>query len=178
MGLLSIQELNATSDDKFIRTVEALFEPAPPLAAALLKQRPFESWEQLLDVTDAVIASLSEVDRLVVINAHPRIGLELLKEQLSASSLKEQGYTNRASAVSNEDAEVNATLQKLNDEYEERFGFKFVVFVAGRPRSAIVDVIRERMNNSKQEELETGLKAMVLIARDRLKKQRAESASL
>ncbi|KAJ3214183.1 hypothetical protein HDU67_001987 [Dinochytrium kinnereticum] len=176
MTLLTITELNAASDATFIKTVEALFEPAPPLATALLKQRPFASWEQLLDATESIINSLSDQDKLIVINAHPRIGAP--KEQLSAFSLKEQGYQNKAATVSIEDAEVNAVLQKLNVEYEELFGFKFVVFVAGRPRSAIPDVIRERMTNSKEEELEAGLKAMVAIARDRLKKQQMQPASL
>jgi hypothetical protein len=32
-----------------------------------------------------------------------------------------------------------------------------VVFVAGRPRDAILPVIRERMNNTRDQELATGL---------------------
>ena len=35
----------------------------------------------------------------------------------------------------------------LNAEYEERFGFRFVVFVNRRPKSEILDVLRERADD-------------------------------
>ncbi|KAJ3104054.1 hypothetical protein HDU97_009601 [Phlyctochytrium planicorne] len=119
--ILSIEELNEATDSTVIKTLEALFEPAPPLASALLKRRPFASWEELLDTTDSIIRSLSHEDKLVVINAHPRIGAP--KTQLSAASLKEQGYTSKAPEVSAEDEKVNTLLQELNHEYEQKFGF-------------------------------------------------------
>ncbi|KAJ3113122.1 hypothetical protein HDU96_003756 [Phlyctochytrium bullatum] len=174
MAFLTIEQLNEASAEVFLNTIEVLFEPAPPLAKALLEKRPFSSYESLLDTTEAIINSLSEEDRLIVINAHPRIGAP--KEQLSAFSLKEQGYKSATAAASSEDAEVNALLSQLNDEYEKKFGFKFVVFVAGRPRSAIPPIIRERMQNPREQELATGLKAMIDIARDRLKKQQAQAS--
>ena len=58
-------------------------------------------------------------------------------------------------------------LERLNDEYERRFGFRFVVFVNRRPRSAIVEVLRQRLSNSREVELATGLEAIVAIAEDR-----------
>ena len=55
----------------------------------------------------------------------------------------------------------------MNHEYEQRFGFRFVVFVNGRPKSAILEVLRERLRNARDAELQTGLHDMFLIARDR-----------
>jgi hypothetical protein len=102
------------------------------------------------------------------------------KQSLSKLSYLEQGYTQPASSApstpanppppSTEDEKVNAVLKTLNEEYESKFGFKFVVFVAGRPRHMIPDIIRQRIQNTREEELQTGLKAMIDIARDRLKK--------
>jgi 2-oxo-4-hydroxy-4-carboxy--5-ureidoimidazoline (OHCU) decarboxylase len=59
-------------------------------------------------------------------------------------------------------------LGPLNDAYEARFGFRFVVFVDGRQRSAIVGVLRRRMERSREEEMAEGLEAIVRIAEARL----------
>ena len=48
-----------------------------------------------------------------------------------------------------------------------RFGFRFVVFVNRRPKAEIVPVIRERLEKTRDEELDTGLSELVAIARDR-----------
>jgi len=58
-------------------------------------------------------------------------------------------------------------LARLNDEYERRFGFEFVVFVDGRTRAELLPVLRDRLENTRGEELETGLRALCAIARDR-----------
>jgi 2-oxo-4-hydroxy-4-carboxy-5-ureidoimidazoline decarboxylase len=58
-------------------------------------------------------------------------------------------------------------LGELNRAYEEKFGFRFVVFVAGRARRELVPVLRERLRRSHEEELETGIDELVAIAKDR-----------
>ena len=55
----------------------------------------------------------------------------------------------------------------LNMTYERKFGFRFVVFVNRRPRREILDVLRERMGRTRDEELDTGCRELVAIARDR-----------
>ena len=62
---------------------------------------------------------------------------------------------------------VLAELDELNDAYEERFGFRFVVFVNRRSRAELVPVLRERLERTRAEELETGCDELVAIAVDR-----------
>jgi 2-oxo-4-hydroxy-4-carboxy-5-ureidoimidazoline decarboxylase len=62
---------------------------------------------------------------------------------------------------------VITELAYLNQVYEEKFGFRFVVFVAGRPREEVLELLRERLANTREEELETGLRDLVAIAQDR-----------
>jgi 2-oxo-4-hydroxy-4-carboxy--5-ureidoimidazoline (OHCU) decarboxylase len=62
---------------------------------------------------------------------------------------------------------VLAELAELNAAYEERFGFRFVVFVNGRPRRAIVPVLRERLRRTREEELATAVDELVQIAVNR-----------
>ena len=57
--------------------------------------------------------------------------------------------------------------------FRSRFGFRFVVFVDGRSKREIVKVLKERLNNDRDQELATGLRAVVDIARSRLEKEKA-----
>ncbi|CAO3597226.1 unnamed protein product [Absidia cylindrospora] len=161
-----IEKLNDESSQVFIEAVNTLFETAPPLANWLLAARPYKSYLDLIGKAEAIClgSDLSEQDKLDIINAHPRIGEN--KTNLSAMSLKEQ------------DRQVNATLAELNKEYEATYGFKFVIFVAGRPRTEIIPLIRERIaSKNKEQEMKTGMTDMMLIARDRLKKATGETRS-
>jgi 2-oxo-4-hydroxy-4-carboxy--5-ureidoimidazoline (OHCU) decarboxylase len=58
-------------------------------------------------------------------------------------------------------------LSYLNQVYEEKFGFRFVVFVNSRPKSEILEVLRQRLERTRDEELQAGLEELVAIARDR-----------
>ena len=60
-----------------------------------------------------------------------------------------------------------AELAELNRAYEQTFGFRFVVFVNGRPRREIVPVLRERLERTREEELATAVDELVQIAIDR-----------
>jgi 2-oxo-4-hydroxy-4-carboxy--5-ureidoimidazoline (OHCU) decarboxylase len=102
-----------------------------------------------------VLGELSEEEQIEALNAHPRIGERTGSEQAAA----EQG--------SDDDPAVLAALERLNKSYEEKFGFRFVVFVDQRPRAEILSVIRERLQHTRDEELQTGLDELVAIALDR-----------
>ena len=62
---------------------------------------------------------------------------------------------------------TKTTKRKPNRAYEEKFGFRFVVFVNSRPRREIVPVLRERIERTREEELATGVDELVQIAVDR-----------
>jgi 2-oxo-4-hydroxy-4-carboxy--5-ureidoimidazoline (OHCU) decarboxylase len=102
-----------------------------------------------------VAGSLSEDEQKEVLDAHPAIGSRATSER----SRREQG--------TDDDPEVLAELARLNAEYEQRFGFRFVVFVNRRPRREIVPVLRERMQRTREEELATAVDELVQIAIDR-----------
>jgi len=99
-----------------------------------------------------IASGLSDAEKKEVLDAHPAIGA---KGRLSARSAAEQG---------NDEA---PELDELNRIYEERFGFRFVVFVNGRRRSEIVPIIRERLGRTRADELATALDELVSIAEDR-----------
>ena len=120
------------------RLVERLAELDDPLTAA-----------------DDLVHEVPEDELLEALGAHPAIGAKHLSER----SAREQGP--------DEDAVIETELAYLNQVYEEKFGFRFVVFVAGRPRHELLEVLRDRIGNTSEEELETGMKELVAIAQDR-----------
>jgi 2-oxo-4-hydroxy-4-carboxy--5-ureidoimidazoline (OHCU) decarboxylase len=108
-----------------------------------------------LGSAEEVIAELSDEEKVAALNAHPAVG----ERNLSERSAAEQGRGG--------DPVVLTELAYLNQVYEEKFGFRFVVFVNRRPKSEILEVLRERLERTREEELETGLRELVAIARDR-----------
>src|SRR5262249_46068488 len=99
-----------------------------------------------------VAATLSDEEKKEVLDAHPAIGA---KGKLSARSAAEHG------------ADEAPELAALNREYEDRFGFRFVVFVNGRPKRELVPVLRARLERTREQELATALDELVSIAEDR-----------
>lgn len=119
-----------------------LFSGRTPLVERLAER------EDPLAAAEEVISELSEDEQAEALAAHPRIG---------EPSPEQRG----------EDPAVLAELAELNRAYEERFGFRFVVFVNRRPRSELLPILRERLRRTRSEELETGLSELVEIAKDR-----------
>src|SRR5437870_10321667 len=103
----------------------------------------------------AVLPTLTEEEKLEPLTPHPRIGED--PARLSSRSLQEQG------------GDSLPELDRLNAEYERRFGFRFVVFVNRRPKAQIVEVLRHRLTRSRAQEMEEGLQAILDIAEDRLR---------
>ena len=143
-----------------------LFEHAGPLLERLRAEEPFSSGPALLQRAREILDELSEAQQIAVINAHPRIGER--GDKISALSFKEQGYDRETTPP-----EVLLRLARLNDEYEQKFGFRFVVFVNRRSKEAIVPELEARLRGSRDDERRTALREILAIAADRLKQENA-----
>ena len=108
-----------------------------------------------LGVARRVLDELPEEARVEALNAHPRIG----QRDLTGRSAREQGADG--------DPALLSELARLNKAYEDRIGFRFVVFVDRRPRAEIVPVLRERLARARDDELAAGCDELVAIAIDR-----------
>jgi len=147
--------------DAITGRLAAVFERAPGLAAAL-RNADEDTPRSIIAKARRALEHMTEAERVAVLNAHPRIGAD--PASLSMHSRREQG-----------EAADGATLQlldELNDAYEDKFGFRFVVFVAGRSKKEIVPVLRTRLANSRTAELKTGIEEFLAISLDRLERKR------
>jgi OHCU decarboxylase len=141
-----------------------LFENAGPLLERLRSEGPFASGAAMLKRAREIVNELSEADQIAVINAHPRIGER--RDKVSAASFKEQSYDRDTTPL-----EVFLRLANLNDEYEQKFGFRFVIFVNRRSKEAIVPVLEARLRGARDDERRTALREILAIAEDRLKRE-------
>jgi 2-oxo-4-hydroxy-4-carboxy--5-ureidoimidazoline (OHCU) decarboxylase len=135
-------------------TIEEALEGSTPLAEKVRAGGPYHSMAEVVAQMRAVLPTLTEDEKVATLNAHPRIGEN--PGRLSPRSLQEQGD------------DTLPDLDRLNADYERRFGFRFVVFVNRRPKTEIIEVLRRRLRRSREEEMEEGLRAIVDIAEDRL----------
>ena len=143
-----------------------VFEHSPELTARLTARlTPDDTPEDVVEKARAILDTFAERDLIAVLNAHPRIGADA--RELSDLSRVEQG--------SDQDPRVLDDLVRLNAAYERNFGFRFVVFVNGRSKAQVLEVLRERVTRSREAELRAGIDEFLAISLDRLRKMRART---
>jgi 2-oxo-4-hydroxy-4-carboxy--5-ureidoimidazoline (OHCU) decarboxylase len=166
----AVDRLDRLSEAEFVEAMAPLFEGAPRFLARLAGARPFGSPEALFERALEIALAMPEFEQRELLDAHPRLGAP--PGSVSALSFVEQGYDREAAdaAAEAERARVDADLGDLQDEYESRYGFRYCVFVAGRPRAALVPGLRAALRAGRDAELRRGLADVVAIARDRYAK--------
>ncbi|KAL4802243.1 Oxo-4-hydroxy-4-carboxy-5-ureidoimidazoline decarboxylase [Aspergillus unguis] len=164
------------SQDRQFQVLDTLFESSPELhtlVGPVLANQSFSSYSSLVDAVGDQMSALSASNRptdrdilLGILGSHPRLGQPktAAAEHLSELSKKEQAKLNTG-----DDGTQAAKLQLLNQEYELQFpGLRFVTFVNGRSRDAIIEEGNSRIaRKNREQEIEDNIQAMVAIAKDR-----------
>jgi 2-oxo-4-hydroxy-4-carboxy--5-ureidoimidazoline (OHCU) decarboxylase len=158
---VDVAALDALPVDAFVAAAAPWFEGAPRFLGRLAADRPFGDARRLFERAEAIAVAMPEDEQLELINAHPRLGAP--PASVSADSFREQSYDR-------ETTEAIAELGRLNADYEAHFGFRYCVFVAGRPRAALVPVLRGALAADRDSEIRRALHDVVAIARDRLER--------
>src|ERR1700687_1689008 len=141
------------SPDAITGRLAAVFGRAPGLATAL-RHAEDDTPRAIIAKARGALERMTEDDRIAVLDAHPRIGADAAS--LSLHSRREQGASVEGPTLSQ--------LAELNDAYEKKFGFRFVVFVAGRSKEQVVPVLRARLANTREAELTTGLEEVLAVS--------------
>lgn len=128
----------------------------------MAEARPFSAEKELFADADRIWAELSEEDWLEAFAAHPRIGA-----RASGQAAAEQAGARGASP------ETLTALARANREYEERFGYIFIVCASGRSAEEMLDLCRRRLHNAPAEELKVAAEEQRKITRLRLEKMLA-----
>jgi 2-oxo-4-hydroxy-4-carboxy-5-ureidoimidazoline decarboxylase len=162
---MDVRRLDALPEEEFVAAVAPWFEGAPRFLYRLVAARPFGDETALFARAEAIALAMPEDEQVELIDAHPRLGAP--PASVSTMSHREQGYDR-------ETTEAMAELERLNAEYEEKLGFRFCVYVAGRPRAALVPVLEEALEADRESEIRRALVDVVAIAHDRARRADAE----
>lgn len=160
-----IEDIDRLPPEAAADALRPLFEHAPGFLARLAEARPFGDDAGLVDHARELARGLAEEQQIELLAAHPRIGAD--PATVSALSHDEQGYGDD-DAAPDPQPWIADELDALNDAYERIFGFRFVIFVAGRPRSEIVPILERSLHDERISELRRGIDDVVHIAADRL----------
>ena len=160
--MLKLAELNAASHEEFTGLVGPVFEHSPWIAARGAEARPFETREQLHAALRAIVRAASEEEKLALIQAHPDL---VGRAVLTRESREEQ---TRAGLAGLGEEEVRL-FQHYNERDRERFGFPFVICARLNKKEAILRAFPERLQNSREKEIETALEEIYKIAELRLR---------
>lgn len=129
-------------------------------------QGSWTSREHLLGEAERVWWRLNRSDQLQAFLAHPRIGgdVAMLKEKYQARASSEQSGVDEASDA------VLEELAEANSDYEERFGFLFLVCASGKSAEEMLAILRRRMENDPDLEFQVACAEEAKITRLRIEK--------
>ena len=125
---------------------------------------PFRDAGALYDRADRVLAELPDAEIDAALDGHPRIGAKAD----NPSSAHEQA---RVAAA---DDSVKAALAAKNREYEDRFGYVYLVCASGRSADELLDILTERLDNDADTERRVMRSELAKINRLRLERLMSE----
>lgn len=134
----------------------------------MVAARPFVSVERLFDSADAIWARLDEADYLQAFEGHPKIGdVSSLKQKYASTKQLAAG---EQSSVSQATDDVIQALADGNAEYEQRYGFIFIVCATGKSAAEMLALLQARLHNERAEEVQNAAGEQAKITRIRLNK--------
>jgi 2-oxo-4-hydroxy-4-carboxy-5-ureidoimidazoline decarboxylase len=137
---------------------------SPIWARSVLAGGPFPDVDALLDRADRVLAELPDGELDAALDGHPRIGAKVDNE----SSAREQAR------VADGDEAVRAELAEGNREYDDRFGYVYLVCASGRSAEELLAILTDRLHNDPETERRVMRNELAKINRLRLQRLLSE----
>jgi 2-oxo-4-hydroxy-4-carboxy-5-ureidoimidazoline decarboxylase len=134
----------------------------------MVSGRPYHSDQALLNATDAHWWSLGRDDWLEAFAAHPKIGdVESLRTKYAAT--KQWSANEQSGADTADDVTIQA-LSKANKQYEQTFGYIFIVCATGKSADEMLAILRQRLENDPDTEIRQAAAEQLKITHLRLQK--------
>jgi 2-oxo-4-hydroxy-4-carboxy-5-ureidoimidazoline decarboxylase len=161
----TISEINSLSCDEFVRLAGPVFEHSPWIAELAWSQRPFMNLGHLHRALCEIVESAGGEKQLALLRAHPDLAGRLaLAGKLTAESANEQA----SAGLDRLSPDENARLQTNNTAYKNRFDFPFIICARLNQKETILAAFERRLQNSREQEMQTALEEIFKIAKLRL----------
>jgi len=116
--------------------------------------------EGLHQVFAGVIHAADEDQKLSLLRSHPELAIGVAgREELTAASQAEQ----QAAGLDQCSREEFLEFRQLNESYRGRFGFPFIMAVKGYGRHEILQAMRTRLANTREQEFQAALEQVIRI---------------
>ncbi|HWP20573.1 MAG TPA: 2-oxo-4-hydroxy-4-carboxy-5-ureidoimidazoline decarboxylase [Burkholderiaceae bacterium] len=168
--MLTLDRLNEASQPDFVALLDGIYEHSPWVAEGACAQRPFRTLAQLKRALTEAVRAAGRERQLALIRAHPELaGKAAIAGRLTAESTGEQSRAGLTHCT----PEEFAKLQRLNADYNARFGFPFILAVRGPrglglARQEIIATFERRLANHPDFEFAEALRNIHRIAEIRL----------
>lgn len=166
---LAIAELNRLDRDGFVAALDGIFEGTPEVARQAFAERPFADAGELLAAMRRTVMSFSLDAKMALLRSHPKLGS---RGPMAEHSAAEQ----RRAGLQAMDPSTGARLRELNEAYEQRFGFPFVIAVKGLGPAQVLASLEQRLDNEPPTEMANALEQVCVIAGYRLGDRVSETA--
>jgi N-carbamoyl-L-amino-acid hydrolase len=167
---LTLADLQSASAAAFVQALDGIYEHSPWVVERVAARRPFATLAQLKHALAEVVRDASRDEQLALVRAHPELaGKAAVDQALTAESTREQ----RAAGLAQCTPQEFETLQRLNAEYNARFGWPFILAVRG-PRGSgltppqVIAALERRLRFHPEVELGECLRHIHRIAELRL----------
>jgi 2-oxo-4-hydroxy-4-carboxy-5-ureidoimidazoline decarboxylase len=162
---LGLDGFNALTDRQRMHLLFGVCS-SPIWARRVLAGAPFRTVDALLDRADRVLAELPDAEIDAALDGHPRIGAR----PDNPSSAREQA------AVAGAGDDVKEQLAVRNREYDDRFGYVYLVCASGRSAEELLTILTERLQNDPATERRVMRSELAKINRLRLERLLSEPA--
>jgi len=164
---MTIESFNSLTDSEAFKEFEICCG-ATNWVKRIIASRPIDSKDALLKVAEEIWFSLKSEDWLEAFTHHPKIGdIESLREKFhNTKSISE----NEQLGVNDASENTLKDLAKSNQLYEDKFGFIFIVCATGKSADQMLTLIKMRLNNNIETEMQNAAKEQNKITQLRLEK--------
>ena len=129
---------------------------------------PVKDKQQLLGEAELIWFSCAESDWREAFTHHPKIGdINSLKEKFASTSAWAEG---EQSSVRQSSQQVLEALAEGNRQYEQKFGYIFIVCATGKSAGEMLALLEARLHNSPGEEIKIAMGEQNKITQLRLEK--------
>lgn len=159
---MTIERINTLDEAAFVARFGFLFEHSPWIVEQAAGKRPFADLEAMHRALMQVVAEASSEAQLALLRAHPRLAD---KVKMTAESVSEQA----SAGLDCLSAAEFERFHRLNEAYDRRFGFPFIICVRLTDKAGILAAMEMRGTNPADMELATALEEVGKIVWLRLK---------
>lgn len=137
-------------------------------AQSLSQEQPFADSAELERKADEVWWRLERNDWLEAFRSHPKIGER--KASAPTTTTAKRWSEQEQAGMSEAASETVNELAELNRQYEEKFGYIFIVCATGKGADEMLALLRERLANDADVELRIAATEQAKITKLRIRK--------